>query len=149
MPDNTIQKIEKSEERLYGPPCILVCGYRADEQESILSLFASCGLFRHPVVFVAEDDSDTLLRELVKQGSGKGRDLSSGLARAIIMSGFTQNELHSLLSSYRKEKFEQQLWATLTPVSEGWTLRELLKELRAEAEAFKRRQVQQGSEKGK
>ena len=149
MADNTFQKIEKSEERLYGPPCILVCGYPADEQESIRSLFASCGLSGHPVVFAGEDDGDTLLGELVKQESGKGRDLSSGLARAIIMSGFTQNELHSLLSSYRKEKFEQQLWATLTPVSEGWTLRDLLKELRAEAEAFKRRQAQQGAEKGK
>jgi len=143
MTDNTFQKVGKSEKRLYGRPCILICGYRADEQAAILSLIASCGLSGHPVVFAGEDDGDTLLRDMVRLESGKGRGLSSGLTRAIIMSGLTENELHSLLSSYRKEKFTQQLWATLTAVSEGWTLKELLEELCAEAEAFKRRQVEQ------
>lgn len=147
MTDNTFQKVGKSEERLYGPPCILISGYKVAEQASILSLIASCGLSGHPVVFVGEDDGDTLLRELVRQESGKGRGLSSALARAIIMSGLTENELHSLLSSYRKEKFAQQLWATLTPVSEGWTLSELLRELHSEAEAFRRREAEEGARK--
>jgi hypothetical protein len=44
------------------------------------------------------------------------------------------------LATYRKEQFTPQLWATLTPISETWTLRALLKELAAEAEAFRKRQ---------
>jgi hypothetical protein len=147
MTDATFQKVGRSEERMYGPPCILICGYRADEQEQILSLIETCGLSERPVVFAGEDDADTTLGDLARAETGKGRGLSSGLARAIIMSGFTENELHSLLSSYRKEQFTPQLWATLTPVSERWTLNELLKELSSEAEAFRRRQAEQEREK--
>ncbi|MBW1780416.1 MAG: DUF3783 domain-containing protein [Deltaproteobacteria bacterium] len=145
MNDSSFQKVEKSEKRMFGPPCILICGYKGDEQEMILSLIKRCGLSRHPVVFATEDDANLILRDIVTVESGKGRGRSSGLERAIIMSGLTENELHSLLSTYRKEKYTPQLWATLTPISEGWPLRELLKELSAEAEAFRKRQQKKNS----
>ncbi len=144
MTDSTFQKVGKSEERMFGPPCLLICGYRDDEQEQILSLIEGCGLSRHAVVFVGKDDEDAILRDIVKAESGKGRGLSSGLARAIIMSGLTEKELHSLLSTYRNQKFAPQLWATLTPISEGWALKSLLKELAVEAEAFRKRQQEKG-----
>jgi hypothetical protein len=59
---------------------------------------------------------------------------------AIIMSGITENELHQLISSYRKVGMPEPLWATLTPTSEGWTLRQLLTELSAEQQAMKEKQ---------
>lgn len=147
MNESSFQKVGKTEKRMFGPPCILICGYRADEQEKILSLIDTCGISRHPVVFATEDDADTILGDIVKMESRKGLGLSSGLARAIIMSGLTENELHSLISTYRKERFTPQFWASLTPVSEGWTLKALLKELSAEAAAFKKRQEEQRQEK--
>ncbi len=147
MTDNTFQKVGKSEKRMFGPPCILVCGYKAQEQDGIISLFEACGLSHHPVVFAGQAEADTLLRDLVQAESGKGRGLTSQLARAIVMSGFTENELHALLSGYRNKGLPPQLWATLTPVSEGWTLNALLQELSAEAEAFKKRK-QQGNAEG-
>jgi len=140
MTDSTFHKVGKSGNRMFGPPCLLICGYKADEQGQILSLIEACGLSRHPVVFAGEDDADAILGDIVKMESGKGRGLSSGLARAIIMSGLTEKELHSLLSGYRNQKLVPQLWATLTPISEGWTLKALLKELAVEAEAFRKRQ---------
>jgi len=143
MNDNTFQKVGKTEKRMFGPPCIIICGYRVDEQETILSLIETCGLSRHPVLFATEEDADMILRDIVTAESGKGRGLSSRLSRAIIMSGLTEKELHSLLSTYRKEKFTPQLWATLTPVSEGWTLKALIGELTAEAAAFRKRQAEE------
>lgn len=146
MTETTFQKVGRSEERMYGPPCILICGYRADEQQQILSLIQTCGLSGHPIVFAGEEDADTTLGDLARTEPAKGKGLSSGLVRAIIMCGFTQNELHSLLSSYRKEGFTPQLWATLTPVSETWTLKALLEELAREADALRKRQQEKGSE---
>jgi hypothetical protein len=147
MTDSTFKKVGKSEKRMFGPPCLLICGYRADEQDQILSLIETCGLSGHAVVFAGTDDEDAILRDMVQAESGKGRGLSSGLARAIIMSGLTEIELHSLLSAYRTQNLTRQLWATLTPTSEGWTLKALLKELAAEAEAFRKRQEEKEGEK--
>ena len=92
------------------------------------------------MVFAREEDADASLGDIVASEAGKGKGLSSGLSRAIIMSGLTEKELHLLLSTYRSQKLPPQLWATLTPVSEAWTLRALLEELAREAEAFKKRQ---------
>jgi hypothetical protein len=50
----------------------------------------------------------------------------------MILSGFKQNELYTLMSAYRKADLPRQLWATITPVSEDWTLANLLEELAAE-----------------
>jgi hypothetical protein len=147
MTEAAFRKVGKSEKRMFGPPCLVICGYRADEQEQILSLIEVCGLSRHAVVFAGEDDAGSILRDVVRAESGKGSGLSSGLARAIIMSGLTERELHLLLSAYREERLTPQLWATLTPISEGWSLDALLKELSAEAAAFRKRQQEKGSEK--
>jgi len=147
MNDNTFHKVGKTEKRMFGPPCILICGYRADEQDTILSLIEACGLSRHPVLFATEEDADMSLRDLVIAESGKGRGLSSGLSKAIVMSGLTEKELHSLLSTYRKEKLTPQLWATLTAVSEGWTIKALIRELTAESAAFRKRQAKEKPER--
>jgi hypothetical protein len=55
------------------------------------------------------------------------------------MSGFTQKELYRLMAIYRLAEFPAPLWASLTPISETWTISHLLNELAAESEAMKRR----------
>jgi hypothetical protein len=59
------------------------------------------------------------------------------LPRAVVMSGFTQNEVHRIMSAYRQAGLPAQLWATLTPVSENWLLADLLDELVKENEVIK------------
>jgi hypothetical protein len=139
MAEAAFHKVGTSAKRMHGPRCILICGYGADEQDPILSVIQSCGLSACPVVFASDEDADTYLRDLVRMESGKGQGVSSGLARAIIMSGLTEKELHALLSAYKREGLVRQLWATLTPISETWTLKALLEELAKEAAAFRRR----------
>jgi hypothetical protein len=70
---------------------------------------------------------------------GCGWKVSSQLPRAIIMAGITQKELHQLMSGCRQAEMKQALWATLTPVSENWTLKDLLAELAAEYRAIQER----------
>ncbi len=141
MGKGTFRKVGESENRMFGPTCLIICGYDSSEQEEILSLIKEC-LSELPVIFAAKADSGTKLGEMAASKAGKGRGISSDLKRAIIMSGLTEKELHLLLKSYRDKGFPTQLWATLTPVSEKWTLERLLQELSAEAEAFRIRQKQ-------
>jgi len=138
MEHNTFQKVKKIKKRMYGPEKLLVCGYSAAEHEDLLAFLEQCGLKKIPVVFVADEDSNVSLMELLgrEDRSGKGHD--SGLKRAIIVSGFTQDNLHLLISAYRSANFPPQLWATLTAISEGWSIGFLLQELEKEAEAMRK-----------
>jgi len=147
MTNGTFQKVGTSEKRMFGPPCLIICGYGAEEQPDILSLIEAVGLSECPVVFAREEDGNTTLGDMVAAGPGKGKGLSSGLSRAIIMSGLSEKDLHLLLSTYRNRKLPRQLWATLTPVSVTWTLDALLQELALESDAFKRRQETGGAPK--
>ena len=141
MDKGTFKKVGESKNRMFGPTCLLICGYAASEQKGIKSLIDTCLTSEIPLIFATKEDECTKLGEIVNSEPGKGKGTSSDLKKAIIMSGLMEKELHILLKSYREKGFPRQLWATLTPVSVNWTLGELLKELAAEAEAFRKKQL--------
>ncbi|RLB41405.1 MAG: hypothetical protein DRH12_08190 [Deltaproteobacteria bacterium] len=140
MENGEFYRVEKTKERMYGQEKLLVCGYAPEEQQEFLGLLKELGLDSIPVVFVEEGDDEVTLVELLKRDGGKGMGRPSSLRRAVIMSGFTQENLHLLISAYRKSGLPQQLWATLTPVSENWSIGFLLRELEKEAETIRRTQ---------
>jgi hypothetical protein len=76
--------------------------------------------------------------ELLVLGRGKVSFSEPQMRRAIIMSGFTQKELHKFMGVYRLAELPSQLWATLTPISENWSITHVLDELAAESEAIKK-----------
>ncbi|WP_167320864.1 DUF3783 domain-containing protein [Desulfosudis oleivorans] len=98
------------------------------------------GLSPLPMIFTTETDGTVCLGDLVNRPdqSGRGGD-SPGLARAIVLSGITEAELHRILTAYRESGLPRPLWATLTPTSENWPLSELLAELDAERRAMENR----------
>lgn len=138
MHRNTFQKVGRSRKRMYGPEKILVCGYKASEHEDFVSFLGKLGLGSVAVVFVGDGDGNVLLKELLKRKTRSGFGQDSNLKRALIISGFTQENLHLLISAYRKAGLPPQLWATLTPTSEQWPVGFLLQELEKEAEAMKK-----------
>jgi hypothetical protein len=132
------KKVGKSEKRLHGPRKLIVCGYPDLEQRALLSLLEKNDFKDLPVIFVTNRDSKKTISELLTLDNRPDQDEASDMKRAIIMSGFTQNELHRLMTAYRNSGLSTQLWATLTPISENWPIEKLLGELAAEAEAFKK-----------
>ena len=132
------KKVGKSEKKLHGPRKLIVCGYPDLEQRALLSLLEKNDFNDLPVIFVTNQDSKKAISELLTLEDRSGQDGFSDMRRAIIMSGFTQNELHRLMTAYRNSGLSTQLWATLTPISENWPVEKLLGELAAEAEAFKK-----------
>lgn len=139
MTDDGFQKVDQSDSLLYGPRKLLLCGFPAHAQSKFMTLLKMIGLSEMPVVWVTEDQADILVAELVQLEDGAGTGSSSDLPRAIVMSGISQMELHLLMSGCRKSGMQQPLWATLTPNSETWPIRDLLKELAAEHAAMKNR----------
>ena len=139
MQEGTFHKLGRNEERLYGPKGIIVCGYPPDEQKSLAGALEKLALGDRPAIFASDTDGERTLKELLSSENRYGMNIPSALPRAIIMSGFTQAEVHLLMGAYRQAGLPRQLWATLTPVSETWSLGRLLKELAAEARAMSSR----------
>jgi len=132
------RKVKKSQKKMYGPRKLIVCGYPDLDRRALLSLLAENDFNDLPVIFVTTRDLKKTISELLTLSDRSGHDASSRMERALIMSGFTQNELHRLMKAYRNSGLPKQLWATVTPISENWPVEKLLGELSAEAAAFKK-----------
>ena len=143
MADDGFQKVDQSDNMLYGPRKLLLCGFAAEVQPKFITLLDMIDLSSIPLVWVTQDQADIHVGELVQLDDGAGTGASSELPRAIIMSGISQNELHTLMAGCRKSGMQQPLWATLTPTSESWPIQNLLKELAAEHQAMQKIKEQQ------
>ncbi len=138
MDDGTFRKVEKSSKAMYGPRRILVCGYTKDEQAEFSSVLKEIQMADIPVKFSVDADGPKILKTILEEAETRGTEQSS-LRRAVIMSGLTQTELHNLMGSHRESDLPRPLWASLTPVSESWSLGDLLEALVREAEMMKKR----------
>lgn len=143
MSDGTFEKVGMTEERMFGPRKILVIGFPPEDQTRLRALLAEIGLTDIPAVFAATSQGATRVGELLELPDGAGQGQESALPRAVILSGLTQKELHTVLQQYPAAGLPVPLWATLTDTSAGWPLSDLLKELAAEREFFQRQQQQQ------
>ena len=134
------KKVEKSEKKMYGPRGLLVCGYAEEERKVFLDFTSKIDMSDVPVIFAVNEDVEAKLGELYTHEHKTGITGPSELPRSVIMSGLSQEELHRLMAAYREAGFVSQIWASLTPTSETWTLKALLIELLAEARAMQKKQ---------
>ncbi|MEN8244974.1 MAG: DUF3783 domain-containing protein [Thermodesulfobacteriota bacterium] len=136
MTDATFEKITLSDKPLYGPEKLIVCGFSAELQPKFEVVLDMAGLKKISLVWALENQRDAHLSELTDLPSGSGRGESSALPRAIIVAGITERQLQTLMAVCRQSGMKKALWATLTPTSETWLLKDLLAELSAEREAL-------------
>jgi hypothetical protein len=136
MTDATFEKVQHSDNRLYGPQKLLVCGFPAATQPKFNAVRQMAGLMGVPVVWAHLEDMDRPIAALLDLPDGTGAGIDSTLPRAIVVCGITENQLHALMGSCRQAKMKQVLWAVLTPTSENWPLIQLLHELQAERDAL-------------
>jgi hypothetical protein len=88
---------------------------------------------------VSTEQGAESLAGLLELADGSGAGLPSALPRAVIVAGITEAQLISLMTVCKKSDMQQALWAVLTPVSEKWTVEQLLAELAREREALQKR----------
>jgi hypothetical protein len=139
MTDGAFEKVQHSDNRMYGPPKLLLCGFPASTQPKFMAVLQLAGLQEVAVVWANEEHRKETLSALIGLPDGSGGGLGSDLPRAIIVSGITENQLHGLMTVCRKTGMQQPLWAVLTPTSETWPLVQLLTELQAERKALSER----------
>ena len=139
MTDAKFEKVSRTDQPLYGPRKLLLCGFSQSVQPNFNKLLELIGLSEIPKVWITENQADIQVGELVKLRDNAGFGVSSELPRAIIIAGITQNEMHRLMTGCRQSKMKQTLWATLTPTSETWTIQSLLGELAAEHREMQKR----------
>ena len=147
--DATFEPIQQdSEQRMFGPRAVLLCGFDAQEQErlaEIVSRFPSL-----PLSVVRAEDEQKNVGALLERPDRTGFGEKTTLPRLVLMSGLTQQELHRFMGAYRETGLTRPMWAALTPTSATWTLAALLEELDAERKAMEQAQAAraQGNESG-
>ena len=139
MAEAKFEKIKSSDKQLYGPHKLLLCGFSTGAQSKFDAVLEMVGLSNVPKIWVSENQSHTLLSDLLELPDGEGEGESSQLPRAIIVSGILEKELISLMRVCKKTGMKNTLWATLTPTSENWTIQQLLAELLSERKAMQRK----------
>ena len=139
MSEGGFEKVSQSDEPMYGPRKLLICGFPSDAHPKFAKFLEIIGLPDLPKIWVAEAHAGSLISDVLALEDNTGWGVSSELPRAIIMCGLTQNELHLLMSASRQAGMKPPLWATLTPTSETWSVQDLLKELAAEHQAMQQR----------
>lgn len=145
MNEGTFQAIASSRQRMHGPKGLVVCGFPAAEHGPLADAMGQIGFDDRPLIFAAQKDLDRPLIEVLSSPDRSGMGQPAPMPRAIIMSGFLHSEVHTLMTAFRQAGLPRQLWATLTPVSENWTLAALLAELAEEDRAMQRkRQAENG-----
>lgn len=138
MTQAKFEKISRSDKLLYGSRKLLLSGFSDKAQSKFMTVLKVVGLETIPTVWVTSEQGDTRLLDLLELSDQTGRGESSDLPRAVIVAGITEKELHRLMTVCRKSGMQKALWATLTPTSETWTLKQLLAELSAERQAFQK-----------
>jgi uncharacterized protein DUF3783 len=136
MTDAGFEKVTTSDQLLYGPRKLLLCGFQAEAQPKFETVLAMVSLQEVPKAWVSEEQSDEVVSALLGLADNSGVGISSKLPRAIVVAGISQNELIKLMTVCKQAGMKHALWATLTPTSETWTIRHLLAELSAERKAM-------------
>ena len=139
MTDATFEKVHRSDTPMYGPRKLLLCGFPAPVQPKFSVVLEMAGLADIAVLWANPEHASKTLAELLELPAGAGAGADSALVRAIIVSGITENQLHTLMAVCRKTGMKPALWAALTPTSETWPLAQLLEELQAERKALSKR----------
>ena len=134
----TFEKVTASDKLMYGPRKLLLCGFPAEAQPKFKTLLKMIGLADLPVIWAVSEQARLRLADLLDLADGTGEGVSSLLSRAIIVSGITEKELHTLMNACRQTGMKAALWAAVSPTSETWTLEQLLTELEAERTAMKK-----------
>ena len=136
MVDATFEKVTTSDKPLYGPRKLLLCGFPAAAQPKFETVLDMVGLGEVPKIWVPDNQGTMTLSALLQLPDKSGASVSSSLSRAIVVAGISQNELISLMTACKKAGMMNALWATLTPVSESWSIQQLIAELAAERKAM-------------
>lgn len=137
----TFVAIGESEQRLFGPTAIVLCGFSPDGQKALRQLWAQSGLGEIPVRAAAAADLQRTCLEVAEGGTlltATPEGVESSMPRAVLLSGLMERQVTQVMRIYRESGAPAPLWAALTEHSQSWPLSGLLRELEQERKAFEK-----------
>jgi hypothetical protein len=147
MTDATFEKLDPSEQPLYGPRRLILCGFDEVARSDFKKLIRVAEIEDLDCLWAGETEGRLELKFLFEQPLDEAADAgpmpkAPVHPRSIIAGGLKQKEFHLLMNLSREVGMPATLWAVLTPVSKTWTLNALLGELAAERAAMTARKQQ-------
>jgi len=139
MDHGKFEKVGRSDTALYGPRKLLLCGFAVGAQPKFRAVLKMIGFDTVPKIWVGTEQAERVLAELLTLEDEAGAGTPSALPRAVVVAGITESELIRLMTACKKTGMTNALWATLTPTSEHWTVKQLLDELATERRAMQQR----------
>ena len=135
--DGTFRAVGASDARMHGATAVLVSGFAVEEQKALRSLMDLNGLSDVPAVYIVAALLDHSLSELTRLPAESRAGETAELPRCVVMSGLTEKQLHALMDSYREASLPRPHWASVTPTSETWSIKQLLIQMLKESEAIR------------
>ena len=102
MSEGEFQKVTQSSERMYGPKGIIFCGFSAMEHEPLVNALSQIGFGDRPLIFATHADIEKNITDVLASADRSGMGESAEMPRAIIMSGSTQKEVHTLMTAFKE-----------------------------------------------
>lgn len=137
MTDATFEKLD--EQAAVGPEAILVCGYDEGVAARLGEVLGAIGRPGHRVVRCSPGMVKMTLREALEGGAEDAPAPPDALPRAIVLSGLTGSEIQGFLGAFDEAGIPRAIFASATPTSLGFVVRDLLRELLAEDRAMRQR----------
>lgn len=142
MTDADFEKLAPSEQPLFGPRRLILCGFDTAARTDFQKLLEVAEVGDLNCLWAGEKDGELLLKALFEQPLGPPGAPAQDHPRAIVAGGLQQKEFHLLMNLSSEVGMPPTLWAVLTPTSATWPLKALLKELNAERAAMAARKRQ-------
>lgn len=111
------------------PKVLLIYGYTNGELDSLISFL---NMHNHEYILVSSEQTGLTLEELITQKSVQQDPVPIPLQRTIVISGYSQQELHMFLQNLKTLNVHRPIMATVTPTSKKWAFGNLVKELMLE-----------------
>lgn len=110
-----------------GRHCLLIYGYNTDELAGIVSFAKDMGI--DDCIVVSDDQLGNKIGDIIKDQCEPTKYKTGVKPKAILMNALSNQEVHTLISDFKKLDYKKPLFAVVTPTSTHWRFGDLLKEL--------------------
>lgn len=129
MTERTFRELDGSERSIPGPPAVLLCGFSVPEAEEVRVLLDEAQTGTERLVLCTEGMLRRPLQEVLEVSIHEEPVPPDRLPRVILLSGMTEQQIHSFLDAFRVSGLPRPIFATTTDSNLRRNLRDLLLDL--------------------
>ena len=126
----SFQKVDPTNDQpSLDPKLLLLYGYTGKELKSLETLFTT---YKHNYKLISSEQTGSTIESLITNEETLAPPIEIPPQRTLVISGYSQQELHKLLQILKTLTIQRPIMATVTPTSKKWAFGDLVKELMQE-----------------